>query len=320
MPTSYHDIKQQIIYSPHYKLFEAVMKRTDTHKMLREAYGLTMPMWIDHILNTGSQIIYKQIKYSTSDITVSENLGNDGLLEYKYAVAGSLCATASAPPSLVYGVFCYAYEWINQEGWIKNKETDNMAVELLREIAQSPEREYLVEFLTLCPKLRESVPNTIFNSIEQQPTTLDELFKHIRDKFSEEQSRVESIKIATANLKADNEKLKADNEKLKTENLKYVSKCQELLADNDLQRQVKEKVISEAKGLMERLKEQEQNETIIIERGMGKQVKSHKTSAKEVVDAIKDMNKLDAMTKEEWKQLLSRITGLSPTSFQNYIR
>lgn len=216
--------------------------------------------------------------------------------EYTYNV-GQHKHCSPIPPAAVYSIVCFAHDCVEIEGVKKPEGIDAIVEEMLSEIAKTEGYERVHELLMICPKLKTRVKLPEKPVQPQQPGTFDELLAQIRYRYDEQKHQFDILVADSSmlqgsykSLKSERDKLKSENEKLRLENQKHVIKCQQ------------------------------QNETICIERGKGSQVKTHKTSAKEVVDAIKEMNKLDAMTKEEWKQLLSKITGLSPTSFQNYIR
>lgn len=70
-----------------------------------------------------------------------------------------------------------------------------------------------------------------------------------------------------------------------------------------------------------KLKEQDdpEDEIALIERGQGKNIKPHKMTARKAVEIVADSGKSSIMSKEEWKLLLSKLTGLSEASFNRYM-
>lgn len=84
------------------------------------------------------------------------------------------------------------------------------------------------------------------------------------------------------------------------------------------------KLTEENVQLREELKRKElqddpEDEIVIIETGQGKDIKRHKMTAKKAVLIVADSGKSSIMSKEEWKPLLSKLTGLSETSFNRYM-
>lgn len=61
------------------------------------------------------------------------------------------------------------------------------------------------------------------------------------------------------------------------------------------------------------------DETVIIEAGIGKKIKRHKVTAKLVTDCVKESGLINETTKTKWEELLSKITGLSQATLHKHI-
>lgn len=70
-----------------------------------------------------------------------------------------------------------------------------------------------------------------------------------------------------------------------------------------------------------KLKEQDDpdDETILIDTGQGDQIRHYKMTARKAVEIVAGSEKSTKMSKEEWKPLLSKLTGLSEASFKRYM-
>lgn len=98
------------------------------------------------------------------------------------------------------------------------------------------------------------------------------------------------------------------------------AKIKELTADKNALSEENTNLRAEITTLKSQNIEDPIDEQVIIETGQSNQIKQHKISARQIAQLIKDANKLSVMQQQEWEDLLSKITGLSSTTFHKYLR
>lgn len=78
--------------------------------------------------------------------------------------------------------------------------------------------------------------------------------------------------------------------------------------------------LEEENRILKEMKDNEETDVAFLEFGQGKGKKIHRITAREVGQLVSDTPNRTAIGKEDWKKLLSKITGLKESSFQNFIR
>lgn len=80
------------------------------------------------------------------------------------------------------------------------------------------------------------------------------------------------------------------------------------------------KELEEENRILKEMKDNEETDVAFLEFGQGKGKKIYRITARKIGQFVSDTPNRTAIGKEDWKKLLSKITGLKESSFQNFIR